>query len=83
MFNNLNEKWTILLNRKNQKETIDNLELFLKKEYKEQKIYPKSDEVFNLFNHLSIEKIKVVILGQDPIMVKGKEMELHFQSKKG
>ena len=83
LFNNLNEKWTILLNRKNQKETINNLELFLKKEYKEQKIYPKSDEVFNLFNHLSIEKIKVVILGQDPYHGEGQGNGIAFSVKEG
>lgn len=81
MFNNLNEKWKILLGQKNQKETIDKLEMFLEKEYKEQKIYPNSMEVFNLFNHLLVEDIKVVILGQDPYHGEGQGNGIAFSVK--
>lgn len=33
---------------------------------KTQKIYPAKEEVFNAFNFTSFEKLKVVIIGQDP-----------------
>ncbi|ERM84163.1 uracil-DNA glycosylase [Rhodonellum psychrophilum GCM71 = DSM 17998] len=39
---------------------------FIKNEYKNQEIYPKGNDIFNAFWHCPFEKVKVVILGQDP-----------------
>ena len=35
-------------------------------EYRTHVIYPPSNDVFNAFNFTPLEKVKVVILGQDP-----------------
>jgi uracil-DNA glycosylase len=46
---------------------MQNLRAFLKKEIESgKKIYPKPSEWFAAFDHTPFEKVKVVILGQDP-----------------
>ncbi len=46
---------------------MQNLRAFLKKEIESgKKIYPKPNEWFAAFDHTPFEKVKVVILGQDP-----------------
>ncbi|MDA7817414.1 uracil-DNA glycosylase [Sulfurimonas sp.] len=42
------------------------LQNFIDIEYKTKTIFPKYDDIFRAFNLLSPEKIKVVIIGQDP-----------------
>lgn len=43
------------------------LKSFLREEYKKKKtIYPRGTEFFNAFNSTPFDKVKVVILGQDP-----------------
>jgi uracil-DNA glycosylase len=39
---------------------------FVRNEYLHKTIYPKPENVFNAFNKTSFDKIKVVIVGQDP-----------------
>lgn len=50
-----------------QKDYMEQLKAFLVNEKKAGKvIYPKGDEYFNAFNLTPFEKVKVVIIGQDP-----------------
>ncbi|SFG77345.1 uracil-DNA glycosylase [Pedobacter insulae] len=46
-------------------------------------IYPKSGDIFNAFNHTPFEKVKVVILGQDPYHGAGQAHGLSFSVQKG
>ena len=62
----IGNSWDILLKEEYQKEYSKNLMEFIKKEYKEKTIYPKQNEVFNAFRYTDFNKVKVVILGQDP-----------------
>lgn len=62
----IGNKWDILLKEEFQKDYFQNLLNFIKEEYKEKIIYPKQNEVFNAFRYTDFEKVKVVILGQDP-----------------
>ena len=39
---------------------------FIKEEYKNNKVYPPPDDIFNAFHFTPYSKVKVVILGQDP-----------------
>ncbi len=39
---------------------------FLKSEYSSKRVYPPMDDIYSAFKSVPIEKIKVVILGQDP-----------------
>tara|TARA_B100000214_G_scaffold159946_1_gene114781 strand:+ start:481 stop:1143 length:663 start_codon:yes stop_codon:yes gene_type:complete len=38
----------------------------IKKEYKSNEVYPKGSNIFNAFNLCPFDKLKVVIIGQDP-----------------
>ena len=63
---NLNKQWTKLLVKEINSKYFLELQNFVNKEYKSKIIFPKYEDIFNVFNLLSPEKIKVVILGQDP-----------------
>lgn len=50
-------------------------------EYKTQVIYPPADDIFNAFAYTPLEKVKVVILGQDPYHGDGQAHGLCFSVK--
>ena len=62
----IGNKWDIILKEEYQKDYFKELINFIQKEYKEKTIYPKKNEVFNAFRYTDYDKVKVVILGQDP-----------------
>lgn len=47
------------------------------------KVYPPSNLIFNAFNLTPFDKVKVVILGQDPYHAEGQAMGLSFSVPKG
>ncbi len=49
-----------------EKEYFKKLAVFVNNEYKNYTIYPKKDEIFFALKACELDKIKVVILGQDP-----------------
>jgi uracil-DNA glycosylase len=68
MILNLAEDWKSLLKDEFEKNYFKELLLFLQKEYEsnEKRIFPAWDLVFSALNECPFEKVKVVILGQDP-----------------
>lgn len=59
--------WKNQLMSEFEKDYMKNLKQFLKQEQSKKKtIYPKGPEYFAAFNHTPFEKVKVIILGQDP-----------------
>ncbi|MEE2700123.1 MAG: uracil-DNA glycosylase [Bacteroidota bacterium] len=70
--------WKIVLSNEFNKDYFLKLKQFLVQEKQENSIYPKGDEIFNAFNFTSFEKVKVVILGQDPYHGKGQAHGLSF-----
>ncbi len=62
----LTNDWDPLLKDEFEKPYYQQLRSFLKEEYKTQTIYPPMDDVFNALHFTPYEKVKVVILGQDP-----------------
>ncbi len=50
-------------------------------EYKTQVVYPPSEDIFNAFAFTPLEKVKVVILGQDPYHEPGQAHGLCFSVK--
>ena len=46
-------------------------------------VYPKGADIFNAFNHTPFDKVKVVILGQDPYHGQGQAHGLSFSVQKG
>ena len=80
----INEKtWKNRLKDEMEKEYFKNLELFLEDEYKKKTIYPDKNEIFASLNFLPLEKVKVVILGQDPYHGAGEAHGLAFSVKEG
>ncbi len=62
----IDESWKEILKEEFEKDYFVNLTSFVRQEYKDKTIYPKASNIFNAFNLCPFDKIKVVILGQDP-----------------
>ncbi len=52
-------------------------------EYQTKLIFPPADDIFNAFHFTPLNKVKVVILGQDPYHNQGQAHGLCFSVKKG
>lgn len=50
----------------------------VRREYQEKTVFPRKDQVFNAFRYTPYEKVKVVILGQDPYHGVGEAEGLSF-----
>lgn len=58
--------WVEKLKGEFEKEYFADLTAFVKKEYKEGTVYPAPKNIFRAFDLCPFDKVKVVILGQDP-----------------
>lgn len=54
---------------------------FVKSEYSHSVVYPNADDIFNAFHFTPLNKVKVVILGQDPYHNDGQAHGLCFSVK--
>lgn len=61
----------------------ESLKKFLDKEYSEHTCYPPRELLFNAFKLTPLNKVKVVIMGQDPYHEPGQAMGLSFSVPKG
>ena len=55
----------------------------VRQEYRSREIYPPARDIFNAFHLTPLEKVKAVILGQDPYHEPGQAHGLSFSVKKG
>ena len=62
----IEESWKVVLKDELHKSYMKELMAFLEKEYKSNAIFPPSHLIFEAFNKTPFDKVKVVILGQDP-----------------
>ena len=62
----IESSWKEHLKEEFEKPYFTNLTNFVKSEYTSQKIYPPGKLIFNAFEKCPFNKVKVVILGQDP-----------------
>ncbi len=62
----IRRSWYELLKDEVEKDYFIKLQEFLKSERERYDIYPEDDLVFNALNYVPYDKVKVVILGQDP-----------------
>ena len=79
----INKSWDDFLNKEFNEPYFEDLSSFLKKEYETKKIYPSKKEVFSSFYYTDLDKVKVVILGQDPYHQPNQACGLAFAVKKG
>lgn len=75
--------WDNLLKSEYTKEYFLDLEKFVSNEYKTKTIYPKMSEIFKAFQETPYDKVKVVIIGQDPYHGENEAEGLSFSVKKG
>ncbi|GAA4913199.1 uracil-DNA glycosylase [Mucilaginibacter defluvii] len=80
----LEPSWLNVLGGEFQKDYMVKLREFLKSEKESgQTVYPKNSDIFNAFNKTPFDKLKVVILGQDPYHGAHQAHGLSFSVQKG
>lgn len=75
--------WLPCLKQEFSKDYYKNLYEFVKKEYSERVIYPPSNEIFSALERTPVDKVKVVLLGQDPYHEEGQAHGMSFSVKPG
>lgn len=75
--------WKEQLKDEFEKDYFIRLTDFIRQEYKQQRIFPPGPDMFNAFEHCPFDKVKVVILGQDPYHEPGQAHGLCFSVKEG
>jgi len=79
----INKKWDVILAEEFNKEYFKKLGIFVKNEYKTKTIFPPYKNIFDALRFTDYDKVKVVILGQDPYHGLGEAHGLSFSVKEG
>ena len=79
----IEESWKKLLLESFRSEYFRELKKFIVEEKKQHAVYPPGPLIFNAFNLTPFDKVKVVIIGQDPYHGKGQAHGLCFSVPKG
>ncbi len=79
----LGNDWDAYLAPEFESEYYQALRAFLKEEYRSRRIYPDMYDIFNALKRTPREKVKAVILGQDPYHGEGQAHGLCFSVRKG
>lgn len=79
----IENSWKKQLKSEFEKPYFSELADFVKKEYRTQKIFPVAKNIFNAFNLCPFDKVKVVIIGQDPYHRDGQAHGLCFSVPDG
>lgn len=74
----IEDSWKKVLNEEFEKDYFQKLSKKVRDAYTSKTVYPPPKLVFNAFAHCPFEKVKVVILGQDPYHGPGQAMGLSF-----
>ena len=75
--------WKSKLEIEFEKEYFLRLSGFVKEEYRKNTIYPPGSLIFNAFNLCPFQKVKAVIIGQDPYHGQGQAHGLCFSVREG
>lgn len=75
--------WKQALSEEFNKEYFHELKKFLLEEKKKYRVFPPGNLIFNAFNHTPFDKVKVVLLGQDPYHGAGQAHGLCFSVPDG
>ncbi len=74
----INKTWLQFISSELKKDYFLLLNDFIKNEYQNKTIYPKAENIFQAINYLDLQKVKVVVLGQDPYHGEGEANGLSF-----
>lgn len=75
--------WKALLAEEFSKPYFEELTRFVKEEYATRRIYPRGSNIFRAFDKCPLDKLKVVIIGQDPYHGPGQAHGLCFSVAEG
>ena len=81
--NTVAKSWSEFFRQIQEEEFCESLNKFLNKEYQDYTCYPPRELLFNAFKLTPLDKVKVVIVGQDPYHEPGQAMGLSFSVPKG
>ena len=79
----IEQSWKERLSSEFEKDYFSQLITFVKEEYRQRTIYPPGPCIFSAFEHCPFDKVKVVILGQDPYHGPGQAHGLCFSVNDG
>lgn len=79
----ISDDWYSLLEEEFEKPYFQNLIDFVKHEYATTTVFPRGDNIFKAFDACPLEKLRVVIIGQDPYHGVGQANGLCFSVSKG
>lgn len=79
----IEESWKVILKDEFEKPYFKILTDFVRKEYQTQTVYPPAKLIFNAFDLCPFDKVKVVIIGQDPYHGPGQAHGLCFSVNDG
>ena len=79
----IEENWNAALSREWESEYFAELVAFVKNEYSRTRIFPPAREIFAAFDACPFDRVKVVILGQDPYHGDGQANGLCFSVRQG
>lgn len=79
----LEASWKAALDEEFAKPYFAGLKAFLVEEKKKYRVYPPGSLIFNAFNHTPFDRVRVVILGQDPYHGDGQAHGLSFSVPAG
>lgn len=78
---NLKTNWKEIIEIETKKDYFKKLEEFILKEYQNNNVYPKKEDIFRCFDFFDFEKTSLVILGQDPYHIKNMADGLAFSTR--
>ena len=79
----IEDSWKSILKEEFEQPYFKSLAAFVKQEYKSNKCFPPGQLIFSAFDHCPLEKLKVVIIGQDPYHGPGQANGLCFSVNDG
>jgi len=79
----IEQSWKEHLTSEFEKSYFQKLTDFVKQEYATHRVYPKGSQIFNAFEKTPFDRVKVVILGQDPYHEPGQAHGLCFSVNDG
>ena len=81
---NISKNWSKVLEHEFNADYMTQLQVFLEQQYaNKHEIYPPIEQIFSALNYTDLNKVKVVILGQDPYHGEGQAHGLSFSVPKG
>ena len=81
--NSVCKSWNEFFKEIQSEDFCESLNKFLNKEYADYTCYPPRELLFNAFRLTPLDKVRVVIVGQDPYHEPGQAMGLSFSVPKG